>query len=97
MRISDWSSDVCSSDLSLVVVLLNLGIIAVYALMINCFCMSIMFPTIFALGLKDLGKDTKKAGSFMIMSIVGGALIPPLMGLLADATDTSKEIGRAHV
>lgn len=76
--------------LSLLIVLLNLGIIAVYALMVNCFCMSIMFPTIFALGLKGLGRETKKAGSYMIMSIVGGALIPPLMGLLADATDTSK-------
>ncbi|QEC51113.1 FHS family L-fucose permease-like MFS transporter [Anseongella ginsenosidimutans] len=76
--------------LSLVLVLLNLGIIAVYALMVNCFCMSIMFPTIFALGLKGLGGETKKAGSYMIMSIVGGALIPPLMGLMADATDISK-------
>lgn len=76
--------------LSLVVVLLNLGVISIYALMINCFSMSIMFPTIFALGIKGLGRETKKAGSFMIMSIVGGALIPPLMGLLADATDTSK-------
>ena len=51
--------------------------------------MSIMFPTIFALGLKGLGKETKKAGSYMIMSIVGGALIPPMMGLLADAVNTS--------
>lgn len=76
--------------LSLVAVLLNLGLTAIYALMINCFCMSIMFPTIFALGLKGLGSETKRAGSYMIMSIVGGALIPPLMGLLADVADTSK-------
>src|SRR3546814_15466629 len=77
--------------LSLVVVLLNLVIIAVYALMINCFCMSLMFPTIFALGLKYLGKDTKKEGSFMIMSIVCDALNPPIMDMIADAADTSKE------
>lgn len=75
--------------LSLGIVLFNPGIIAIYALMVNCFCMSIMFPTIFALGLKDLGGETKKAGSYMIMSIVGGALIPPLMGLIADFADTS--------
>ncbi len=75
--------------LSLVIVMLNLGLISIYALMLSCFCMSIMFPTIFALGLKGLGKETKQAGSYMIMSIVGGALIPPIMGLVADATMTS--------
>jgi len=75
--------------LSMVLVMLNLGFISLYALMLSCFCMSIMFPTIFALGLKGLGKETKKAGSYMIMSIVGGALIPPMMGLLADAVNTS--------
>jgi fucose permease len=47
----------------------------------------IFFP--FALGLKGLGKETKQAGSYMIMSIVGGAFIPPLMGLLADISVTS--------
>ncbi|GGG73548.1 L-fucose:H+ symporter permease [Parapedobacter pyrenivorans] len=75
--------------LSMVTVMLNLGLISIYALMLSCFCMSIMFPTIFALGLKGLGKETKQAGSYMIMSIVGGALIPPIMGLLADAAMTS--------
>jgi len=75
--------------LSMVLVMLNLGFVSLYALMLSCFCMSIMFPTIFALGLKGLGKETKKAGSYMIMSIVGGALIPPMMGLLADAVSTS--------
>lgn len=69
--------------------MLNLGLASIYALMLSCFCMSIMFPTIFALGLKGLGAETKQAGSFMIMSIVGGALIPPLMGLVADASMTS--------
>jgi FHS family L-fucose permease-like MFS transporter len=43
-----------------------------------------MFPTIFALGIKDLGPKTKKASSFLVMSIVGGAVFPPLMGLIAD-------------
>ncbi len=46
--------------------------------------MSIMFPFIFAMSLRDLGEKTKVAASFQIMSIVGGAVAPPLMGLLAD-------------
>ncbi|MOA55166.1 L-fucose-proton symporter [compost metagenome] len=45
---------------------------------------SIMFPTIFALGIKDLGNQTQKGSSLIIMSIVGGALVPYLMGYLAD-------------
>jgi FHS family L-fucose permease-like MFS transporter len=51
--------------------------------------MSIMFPTIFALGIKDLGPKTKKASSFLVMSIVGGALFPPVMGLIADKFNMS--------
>jgi FHS family L-fucose permease-like MFS transporter len=46
--------------------------------------MSIMFPFIFAMSLRDLGRHTKLAASFQIMSIVGGAVAPPLMGYLAD-------------
>jgi FHS family L-fucose permease-like MFS transporter len=45
-----------------------------------------MFPTIFALGIKNLGPLTKKASSFLVMSIVGGAIIPVFMGLIADAS-----------
>jgi len=52
----------------------------------SSFFLSIMFPTIFALGLKGLGANTKVAGSFLVMSIVGGAIFPPLLGLLAKAT-----------
>jgi FHS family L-fucose permease-like MFS transporter len=48
-----------------------------------------MFPTIFALGVKDLGHHTKKASSFIIMSIVGGAVMPYLMGLVAEKYSTS--------
>jgi len=46
--------------------------------------MSIMFPFIFAMSLRNLGEQTKLAASFQIMSIVGGAVAPPLMGWLAD-------------
>ncbi|HKD61888.1 MAG TPA: L-fucose:H+ symporter permease [Terracidiphilus sp.] len=48
------------------------------------FFMSMMFPTIFALGVKGLGTHTKTGGAVIVMSIVGGALIPPLMGRVAD-------------
>jgi FHS family L-fucose permease-like MFS transporter len=53
------------------------------------FFMSIMFPTIFALAIKDLGPKIKKASSFIVMSIVGGAVFPPVMGLIADKTSMS--------
>jgi MFS transporter, FHS family, L-fucose permease len=46
--------------------------------------MSIMFPFIFAMSLRNLGHKTKLAASFQIMSIVGGAIAPPFMGWLAD-------------
>jgi len=58
------------------------GITSVYALMAIFFFESIMFPTIFALGVKNLGAYTKRGASFIIMSIVGGALVPYVMGSL---------------
>ncbi len=61
------------------------GIIAVYAVLGTNFFMSIMFPTIFALGVKGLGEHTKLGSSFIIMAIVGGAILPPFMGLMADS------------
>jgi L-fucose:H+ symporter permease len=62
------------------------GKIAVYTLMAVPFFMSIMFPTIFALGVKGLGEETKIAASFIIMSIVGGAIFPLIMGRISDVT-----------
>jgi len=62
------------------------GMAGAYAIVASSFFLSIMFPTIFALGLKGLGANTKVAGSFLVMSIVGGAIFPPLLGLLAKAT-----------
>ena len=64
------------------------GIISVYALMAIFFFESIMFPTIFALGVKNLGAYTKKGASYIIMSIVGGALMPVVMGTLATSYST---------
>jgi MFS transporter, FHS family, L-fucose permease len=68
------------------VAILTHGMVTVYALIGVAFFMSIMFPTIFALGIKELGKETKIGASLIIMSIVGGALLPPLLGLIADRT-----------
>ncbi|WP_157687392.1 L-fucose:H+ symporter permease [Pedobacter psychrophilus] len=62
------------------------GIIAVYVIIGIAFFMSIMFPTIFSLGIKDLGGDTKFGSSLIIMAIVGGALLPPLFGYISDVT-----------
>lgn len=58
--------------------------ISVIALIAVFFFMSIMFPTLFAMGVKNLGPHTKRGSSFMIMAIVGGALMPYLMGKVAD-------------
>ena len=61
-----------------------IGTNSIYALMAFFFFQSITFPTIFALGIKDMGKHTKQASSYIIMAIVGGAVFPPIMGLIAD-------------
>lgn len=63
--------------------------ISVYSLMAIFFFESIMFPTIFALGVKGLGSYTKRGASFIIMSIVGGAIMPYLMGLLGQRFSTA--------
>jgi FHS family L-fucose permease-like MFS transporter len=60
------------------------GAPAVYALIAVFFFMSIMFPTIFALGVKDLGAHTKRGASFQVMSIVGGASVPYVMGIVTE-------------
>ncbi|HEX5552837.1 MAG TPA: L-fucose:H+ symporter permease [Chitinophagaceae bacterium] len=69
-------------------VIYGAGALSVYILMVVFFFESIMFPTIFALGVKDLGEHTRRGGSFMIMAIVGGAAIPPIMGFIADTSST---------
>ena len=62
------------------------GIAVVYTLIAIAFFMSIMFPTIFSLGIEGLGDNTKIGASLIIMSIVGGALLPPLLGIISDRT-----------
>ncbi len=75
--------------LLLIVTFHLLGNASIYALMAFFFFQSITFPTIFALGLKDLGKYTKQASSYIIMGIVGGAVFPPIMGAIADSSSTA--------
>ncbi|MHA4812296.1 L-fucose:H+ symporter permease [Flavitalea flava] len=74
------------SILLLAVALVTSGPLAIYVVVAVPFFMSIMFPTIFALGIKDLGEETKLASSFLVMSIIGGAFTPLLMGLISDKT-----------
>jgi MFS transporter, FHS family, L-fucose permease len=62
------------------------GMPGAYAIVVSSFFLSIMFPTIFALGLKGLGPNTKLAGSLLVMAIVGGAIFPPIHGWIAKNT-----------
>jgi MFS transporter, FHS family, L-fucose permease len=66
------------------------GIAAVVALVLVGFFNSIMFPTIFALSLKNLGGLTKRASSLLVMSIIGGGLIPAAMGKISDLTNIQR-------
>ncbi|HEX3165494.1 MAG TPA: L-fucose:H+ symporter permease [Chitinophagaceae bacterium] len=77
--------------LLLVLALNTSGKIAVYTLTAVPFFMSIMFPTIFALGIKELGEETKMASSLLVMAIVGGALAPVLMGGISDYTGSMQK------
>lgn len=72
------------SVLLMVLVILLKGNMAAYALMLVPFFMSIMFPTIFALGINGLGEESKIASSFIVMAIVGGAFFPLIMGKISD-------------
>lgn len=76
--------------LLLPVVALKLGWASLIALYAVFFFMSIMFPTIFALAIKGLGTKTKQASSFLVMAVAGGAVFPPLMGLVADTYGMSR-------
>lgn len=62
---------------------LSNGLTSVIAICATYFFMSIMFPTIFALSIKDLGAQVKLGSGLVIMAIVGGAVLPPLTGLLS--------------
>ncbi len=65
-------------------VVLKLGWVSVVCVFLSYFFMSIMFPTIFALGIHGLGTRAKKASAYIVMAIMGGAIVPKLMGHVAD-------------
>lgn len=69
-----------------IVAIFGSGMITVYALIGIAFFMSIMFPTIFSMGISGLGHDTKLGSSLIVMSIVGGALLPLGLGYISDLT-----------
>jgi FHS family L-fucose permease-like MFS transporter len=71
-------------------VFLKLGWLSVACVFLSYFFMSVMFPTIFALGIFGLGARAKKASSFIVMAIMGGAILPKLMGYVADQYDMSR-------
>jgi len=71
---------------SVSVALLTRGVVPVWAVVLIGFFHSIMFPTIFALGIKDLGPLTKRGSSLMVMAIIGGAIFPAIMGRISDAS-----------
>jgi MFS transporter, FHS family, L-fucose permease len=66
-------------------VILKNGEFSIYALISTQFFMSIMFPSIFAMGIKNMGSDTRFGSSLIIMSIVGGAFVPLAMGAISDS------------
>ncbi len=72
------------------VVFSKLGWLSVACVFLSYFFMSIMFPTIFALGIFGLGARAKKASAFIVMAIMGGAILPKLMGYVADQYDMSR-------
>jgi FHS family L-fucose permease-like MFS transporter len=70
----------------LLVAILRPGVIGMWCVFLTSLFMSVMFPTIFALGLKGLGPNTKIGGSLLVMAIVGGAVLTPVMGLVSEKT-----------
>ena len=71
----------------IIVALTTSGIIPVWAVVVIGFFHSIMFPTIFALSIKNLGPLTKRGSSLLVMSIIGGAIFPAIMGRISDASN----------
>lgn len=81
-RLLTWYSLLSAVCLALVVA--SVGTLSLYALYLSFFFMSIMFPTIFALGLEGMGVYTKKASSYIVMGVAGGAFSPMLMGYIGE-------------
>jgi FHS family L-fucose permease-like MFS transporter len=74
---------------AMIVGLLTTGTVGRFAFISGGLCCSIMWPSIFALAVAGLGKYTSQGSAFLIMMILGGSIIPPVQGILADTTATS--------
>ncbi|MCL1932752.1 MAG: sugar MFS transporter [Candidatus Azobacteroides sp.] len=72
--------------IAMVLVIMQLGKVSLYALYTSFFFMSIMFPTIFAMGVSKMGSYTQKASSYIVMGVAGGAFAPMLMGYIGKQT-----------
>ena len=72
------------SAVCMALVIFSIGTVSLYALYLSFFFMSIMFPTIFALGLEGMGVYIKKASSYIVMGVAGGAFSPMLMGFIGE-------------
>lgn len=81
-RLLTWYSLLSAVCMALVVA--SVGTLSLYALYLSFFFMSIMFPTIFALRLEGMGVYTKKASSYIVMGVAGGAFSPMLMGYIGE-------------
>ena len=73
-----------ASALTLVVIFVG-GTMGVYALVATSGCMALTFPTIYALGIRGLGEDTKIGGAGLIMMIIGGAVLTGIQGIISDS------------
>jgi len=60
------------------------GMTGLYSLVLVSFCMSLMFPTIYGIALEGMGDDAKYGAAFLVMAIVGGAVMPMLQGMILD-------------
>jgi FHS family L-fucose permease-like MFS transporter len=93
---SHWMKIIAPSTLMGLFAVINIVLVAcgvvwpgwfgMIAVLLTSFFMSLMFPTIFALGIRDLGPNTKPAASLIVMAIIGGAVFTPVMGLVFQAT-----------
>ena len=79
-----------ASLICVTVALLASGLVPVWAVVLIGFFHSIMFPTIFALSIKNLGSLTKRGSSLLVMAILGGAFFPAIMGRISDASSIQR-------
>jgi MFS transporter, FHS family, L-fucose permease len=68
----------------------TVGVLPIYAVVLIGLFHSIMFPTIFALGIKNLGPFTKRGSSLLVMAIIGAAVVPPIMGKISDLSNIQR-------